>query len=104
MPDPNPVFVSSGAFRTRSVPEVVAQSLEAGLARIELGSGMAWAPDVLDRVRETTGGPIEYLVHNYFPPHADPFVLNLAAGDEATLAKSRAHCRDAVDLTADLGG
>src|SRR5436305_612369 len=38
-------------------------------------------------------------------PRPDPpFVLNLASRDEATLARSRAHCRAAIDLSRRLGG
>lgn len=97
------VYVSSGAFKTRSVPEVVVLARNAGLHRIELGSGMIWAPDVLDAVRLTSGSPISYLVHNYFPPHENPFVLNLAASDAAVLEQSRAYCRQAIDLSRELG-
>lgn len=96
------VYVSSGAFRTRSVPEIVDACLRNGIARLEL-SGTAWEPNLLERVRETAGRGISYLVHNYFPPHEAPFVQNLAAGDPEVLARSRAHCRRAVDLTAELG-
>lgn len=97
------VYVSSEAFRTRSVPEIVDACLRNGIARLELGSGTVWEPNLLERVRETAGHGISYLVHNYFPPHEAPFVLNLAADDPEVLACSRSHCRQAVDLTAELG-
>lgn len=96
------VYVSSGAFKTRSVPEIVQLALESGLERIELSSGAAWSPDMLGRVRETCGMPIRYLVHNYFPVPRTPFVLNLAAAEATSLVRSRAHCRAAVDLAAEL--
>ena len=95
-------YVSTGAFKTRTVAELVEWALKAGLDRIELSSGAAWSPDMLDRVRETSGAPIHYLVHNYFPAPRTPFVLNLASSDAASLAQSRAHCRGAVDLAAEL--
>lgn len=95
-------YVSSGAFKTRSVSEIVDLALGAGLGRIELGSGTAWVENMLDGVRRTSGKPIHYLVHNYFPPHRDPFVLNLASTAEDVLARSREHCRLAIDLTHEL--
>ena len=98
------IYVSSGAFRTRSVREIVDVCLKNGIPRLELGSGTAWEPDLLECVRETAGRRMSYLVHNYFPPHERPFVLNLAASEPEMLTRSRNHCRLAVDLTAELGG
>jgi len=98
-----PIFVSSGAFKSRSVAEIVGMALAGGLRHIELGSGTDWAPDVLQPVRKTAGRMIQYLVHNYFPPHETPFVLNLAAADEAVLARSREHCRLAIELSVEVG-
>lgn len=91
-------YVSTGAFKTRSVSEIIAQALASGLHHIELASGTAWVSDMLDVVRKTSGLSISYLVHNYFPPHENPFVLNLGAADEVTLRRSQEHCRRAVDL------
>jgi sugar phosphate isomerase/epimerase len=96
-------FVSTGAFRTRSLAEIVASAAAGGLGHIELGSGTEWAPDMLRPVHETAARGVRYLVHNYFPPHETPFVLNLAAADAEVLARSEAHCRAAVDLSATLG-
>lgn len=95
------VFVSSGAFRTRSAAELIAMAIAAGIGRVELGSGVQWVPDLLESVRWTSQ-TVQYLVHNYFPPHREPFVLNLAATDEGILERSRSHCRSAVDLAAEM--
>jgi sugar phosphate isomerase/epimerase len=97
------IYVSSGAFKARSVSEIIALALEAGLHRIELGSGTTWADNILGVVRSTSGKPMSFLVHNYFPPHRNPFVLNLAATDAHSLALSQEHCRFAIDLTRELG-
>jgi sugar phosphate isomerase/epimerase len=96
------IHISTGAFKTRSVSEIISLALKSGLRHIELSSGTVWAPDMLDPVRKTSGHPINYLVHNYFPPHQDPFVLNLASGEDGTLQRSRSHCRLAVDLCCEL--
>lgn len=100
--NPAAPYVSSGAFKTRSVPEIVSLAVRSGLHRVELGSGTTWAADMLDPVRQTSGAPMTYLVHNYFPSHQDPFVLNLASADRDGLARSQAHCRQAVDLCHEL--
>jgi len=91
-------YVSTGCFKSKSVSEIVSLALDFRLHRIELSSGTAWAPDPLDAIRKTSGNPVNYLVHNYFPSHRDPFVLNLASADDTTLRRSRDHCRAAIDL------
>ncbi|TKS60315.1 MAG: hypothetical protein EWM72_01457 [Nitrospira sp.] len=96
-------YVSSGAFKTKSITEVVSCCLRYGFTHVECGSGMAWAPDLLAPIRQTASHQISYLVHNYFPPHENPFVLNLATNDELILTRSLQHCRVAIDLSAELG-
>lgn len=96
------LFVSSGAFKTRSVPQLVEWARRWGFERIELGSGMAWSPDVLRPIRETSSELIHYLVHNYFPPHERSFVLNLASSAPDMLDRSITHCQNAIDLSAEL--
>lgn len=94
-------YVSSGAFKTRAVADIIALALRHDIHHIELASGTAWTPDLLDGVRKMSGS-FNYLVHNYFPPYEDPFVLNLASGEEVTRRRSQAHCRLAVDLCREL--
>tara|TARA_A100001388_G_scaffold241846_1_gene198348 strand:- start:279 stop:617 length:339 start_codon:yes stop_codon:yes gene_type:complete len=47
----------------------------------------------------------EWLYHyrDYFPAPETPFVLNLAAQDEDEDQRSVAHCRRALDLSAEIG-
>lgn len=94
--------VSSGAFKTKSVRHCVELALKAGLDGLELSSGSDWVSDILQPIFGTAGRQINYLVHNYFPPHERPFVLNLAASDTDILVRSLAHCREAIDLSAEL--
>lgn len=96
------VYVSSGAFKARLTSGIVAQCVAGGGPGLELSSGIAWSPDVLDPIRAERS--IRYLIHNYFPPHQESFTLNLAATDTAILTKSRDHCRRAIDLSRELGG
>ena len=96
-------WISTGAFRTRDLPEILEAAAGAGLHRLELSSGVAFRADLLDVVRRRLGRPLSYLVHNYFPPPEKPFVLNLASNDPETLARSRAHCEGAIDLAAEVG-
>jgi len=95
-------YISTGAFCSRYLPEIVEQARTNGLFRLELSSDVAYAPDSIDVVRRCRND-FEFLLHNYFPAPADPFVLNLAAADPEMLARSRAHCRTALEVSAEVG-
>jgi len=71
-----------------------------GLGRVELGGGVTCGPESLERLGD---GGQTFLVHNYFPPPATPFVLNLASGDEHIRGRSLALVRNAIDLCARVG-
>lgn len=94
------VYVSSGAFCTRSVNGVIDDALRLGVRRIELSSGLDHEPALERALERGRDAGLEMLVHNYFPAPAEPQVLNLTAADEAGLAWSLAHCRRAIDLAA----
>lgn len=72
-----------------------------GVRHIELGGGIE--PGTFDEqwLRKHDGS---YLLHNYFPPPAKEFVLNLASPEQETRCRSMRFVRQALDLTARLGG
>lgn len=69
-----------------------------GLTAVELGAGVF----VDDRSAIKTDRR-QFLIHNYFPPPDEPFVLNLASPDDAIRARSLDHVLAALDLAARLG-
>jgi sugar phosphate isomerase/epimerase len=71
-----------------------------GLDAIELGAGASVDKDNLSQV---TGIECQFLVHNYFPPPPDPFVLNLASNNDGIRQRSLDHVTKALALTASLG-
>jgi sugar phosphate isomerase/epimerase len=93
------VYVSTSCFRTRDLGDILAECAAYGVDALELGAIEGWDPSIL----ESASYPSSYLVHNYFPPPPEPFVLNLASQDGALLERSRAHCRAALDLSERLG-
>jgi sugar phosphate isomerase/epimerase len=76
---------------------------EEGLEGLELSSGIPFAPDILQQAQAAANRKLRLLVHNYFPPPHEPFVLNLASPDRVTLEASLNLCRQAIDLSAHLG-
>jgi len=96
------VFTSTGAFRSRRLDEILDEAAASGVERVELSSGVAFEPDLLEIVRRRKSA-FSFLVHNYFPAPERPFVLNLAALDREGLDRSKAHCRQAIDLCVEVG-
>lgn len=95
-------FVSSGAFQSQSVNEIISLAEAFGINHIELASGCRYSDDMLREVRTERARPNTYLVHNYFPPPKNPFVLNLASTNDEQRAASLTHARAAIDLCVEL--
>lgn len=94
-------YLSSGAFESQSLAEIAheCEALEAGL---ELTSSFAPRPGLIEEV-EALEFRTPLLIHNYFPPPLEPFVLNLAATDPGIRRATLAHCAGAIDLCARKG-
>ena len=71
-----------------------------GLNSIELGAGVSVDKKSLAEIFEIDAN---YLVHNYFPPPVESFVLNLASSDPQIRKRSQNFVRDALKLSKDLG-
>ena len=96
------VFVSSGAFPSNDLDEILALCARHGIDRVELSSGLGHAGDV-DRSLEAASQDMELLIHNYFPPPDIPFTLNLASADDEIRRRSIALCTNAIDLCERVG-
>ena len=78
------IFISTGAFQTTSLTEIVTICDELDFHNIELSSGLPFSKN-LDDVVVATKQKCRLLVHNYFPPPEEPFALNLAAKNPKVL-------------------
>jgi sugar phosphate isomerase/epimerase len=97
------VFVSTGAFQERQMHAVLEESARIGIRNIELSSGIAPAPNLLDTVCESQTEGFNFLVHNHFPPQEEAIVINLATADPANRSAVLSHCKQSLDLCAQLG-
>jgi sugar phosphate isomerase/epimerase len=86
-----------------SIPQISEVCKREGFKHIELSSGIRWSEAVVEEAFAAQREGLKCLIHNYFPPHRDAFVLNLASLDRQTLERSREHCAAAIDLCAELG-
>lgn len=95
------LFVSTACLPgVQSVTSRVSLYRSHGLDAIELGAGVSADKDNLSQV---AGLECQFLVHNYFPPPPEPFVLNLASGDAGIRQQTLDFVSEALALTARLG-
>jgi sugar phosphate isomerase/epimerase len=71
-----------------------------GLYAVELGAGVHVDEGILTRI---SGEHNRWLIHNYFPPPDEPFILNLASGDDVIRGRSLTLVLKAVELSIALG-
>jgi len=96
------IFVSTGGFPDRSALMTCEEFLSHQIQGIELSGGL-FQEDQLSRLAAISKSA-SLRVHNYFPPPATPFVLNLASADENISERSRRHVRDALPFSREHGG
>jgi sugar phosphate isomerase/epimerase len=74
----------------------------AGLRSVELGSSTVEDADG-DLAERLTGERLDFVIHNYFPPPRDSFVLNLASPDREIVERSLAFVLNTLELAARVG-
>jgi len=81
-----PIYVSTGCIVKRApLLDRVAAYHNVGIDAIELGMYISLVPDDLSRLAEMDR---PFLIHNYFPPPDDSFILNLASADPVIKQRS----------------
>ncbi|NFV78547.1 sugar phosphate isomerase/epimerase family protein [Magnetospirillum aberrantis] len=96
------IYVSTGAFRSRDLGEIVELALTNRITHLELSSGAAHEPRLDACIERLLANGVSLAVHNYFPAPAEPFVLNLGALDPSVRERSKRHVRECIDLCARL--
>ena len=95
------IYVSTGGFRGKAADEVSSQLLSQGIKYVEL-SGGAYSATLLGDLQAMVSD-IRFQIHNYFPPPADPFVLNLGSLDHVIGTRSITHVENALEWCRVLG-
>jgi sugar phosphate isomerase/epimerase len=96
------VYASTAAVESpRELWTILDDFADAGLAEVELGHAEVEEGEHLaERLRER---PLRYLVHNYFPPPRESFVLNLASADPEVAERSLGLVVGALELASQIG-
>lgn len=95
------IYISTGGFRGRTADAVSTELLNAGVKSIEL-SGCEYSETLLADL-QALRPDIHFQIHNYFPPPADPFVLNLGSLNTHVGERSVAHVEQALEWCVALG-
>lgn len=91
------IFVSTSCLKgTRDLASVLEVYGDHGISNVELGSSHEYIGGVKDVLKEHFD--MNFIVHNYFPPVKEPFIMNLAAQDEQIRSNSITICKRAIDL------
>ena len=98
------IFVSTACVKNNSIKESVLELAQLGYKNIELTGGTkyydSYKQDLLE-LKESHN--LNYLLHNYFPPPKEHFILNIASLNDGLYERSIEHCLRAVNLCKLLG-
>ena len=98
------IYVSTSCIKSKKIVDSVLKLAQNGFKNIELSGGTKYYDgfenDLLNLKKEFD---LNYLIHNYFPPPLEHFVLNLASTDKEIFEKSLFHYRRAIELAEKLG-
>lgn len=98
------IFVSSSCLKNKKVSDSIELLAQNGVQNIELSGGTDYYENIIqDIINLKEKYNLNYLVHNYFPPPKEHFVLNLASLDEKLFQKSLDFYKESVELAIMLG-
>lgn len=98
------LFLSTSYRRAKNITEVLEELGQTVVRHVELSGGTDDAAGIdLGLIELHRKYGFVYLVHNYFPPPPEHFILNIAAVDEAERRRSIEFAKCAIRLAAHLG-
>jgi len=98
------IYISTGCIPGATIKERVEILAKNDFSNIELTGGTAFYENYLDDLLHLKNKyQLNYLVHNYFPPPEQSFVLNLGSLQENIENQSVSLCKNAIQDAAILG-
>ncbi len=93
------IFISSSAISSKNIEDNIIFLAENGITNIELSGGCSYSSNILNKlINLKEKYNLEYLVHNYFPPPKDNFVLNIGSCDNRHYQKTIKFYKKSIDL------
>jgi len=97
-----PIYVSTSCLINGSnVFDVLKTYAQANLKYVELGSSHRHVAGLSPA--QFRQYDFNFIVHHYFPPPPEPFIVNLASQDPAILSQSKEHTKRAIEFCHSLG-
>ena len=98
------IYVSSSCLKNKKITQSVQELADEGYKNIELSGGTTlYEGYVNDLLELKEKYDLRYLLHNYFPPPKEPFMLNIASLNNELFEKSIEHCLNAIKVCKVLG-
>ena len=98
------LYVSSSYLKHEKIKDSVEELARNGFKNIELSGGtkyyQRYEKDLLELKDKYN---LNYLLHNYFPPPKQDFILNLASLNDEIYQKTLKHYEEAISLSTKLG-
>jgi len=98
------IYVSSTCSKQKRIGLAIKELVDHGFRNIELSGGTEYYEGYENDIFELKEKyALNLLVHNYFPPSKEEFVLNLASQDDNIYNRSIKHLRQAIWLSKKIG-
>jgi len=98
------IYISSSCTKHKKISQSIEFIANQGFKNIELSGGTNYYNDIIDDLKKLkVRYKLNYLVHNYFPPPKNHFVLNLASLDDEIYNKTLDHYKSAINLAKEVG-
>ena len=94
------IFVSSNAYKTESLKELIDFANKTCI-NLEISGGLTYTKNTKSQLVKISNN-VEVIFHNYFPIPINPFVVNLGSPNKEVLSKSLNHCKKSISLSTEL--
>lgn len=94
------IYLSTGGFKERSGYDTLKTFIKNKISFVELSAGR-YSKDQVKKIEKIKN--IKKLMHNYYPPPKEPFVINIASSNEKILDKSMKHVKKSIDISNSIG-
>jgi sugar phosphate isomerase/epimerase len=97
------IYVSSSCVKSSSIRDIVEILVRKGISNIELSGGTEFYDGLYDDIINLKEKyKLNLIIHNYFPPPKEHFVLNLASSDKTIFEKSIMHYKKSIQFAIEL--
>ncbi len=93
------IYISSSSIKSESIESCVNELVSMDIRNIELSGGVSYSANMKESLKDLKNKyALNYLIHNYFPPPKESFVLNIASDNDEIRKLSIAFTKSSIDL------